>query len=384
MEMHIVICPDSFKGSLTSPAVAEAMAQGVRLVMPDARIECIPMADGGEGTAERITRAFNGEWHDDRVHGPHGTMVEASWGWIRAQNMAVIEVASACGLSLTAPGQRNPWQFDTHGVGELLRCALDHGAKQILIGLGGSGTNDAGAGMLSALGARFLDKNDQPLNPTPDGLKTLDRVDFSELDTRLANVELICLTDVDNPLTGPDGATAVFGPQKGLAASDLAEMDARLEQITECIAAGRPLRCAPEAPGMGAAGGLGFALGAVLGATRQRGSAYLADLLALDAAIEQADLVLTGEGALDAQTAQGKVVAEVLRRAQRCGKPVICVAGSVLTTPAQIEAMGLWGAWRLCTDNIDAEEAIARAAALIAERTAEATTAWRAASSRQN
>ena len=382
MGLHIVICPDSFKGSLSSPAAAEAMAQGVRLVVSDARIECIPMADGGEGTAERITQALHGQWRHDRVHGPDGAMVDASWGWVPAQNMAVIEVASACGLNLTAPELRNPWQFDTRGVGELLRCALDLGAQKLVIGLGGSGTNDAGAGMLSALGVRFLDKNDQPLTPSPDGLKTLDRVDFSELDTRLAHVELICLTDVDNPLTGPDGATAVFGPQKGLAASDVAEMDERLRQIATQIETVRQLHCTPAAPGMGAAGGLGFALGAVLGATRQRGSAYLADLLALDAAIEQADLVLTGEGALDTQTAQGKVVAEVIRRAQRSDKPVICIAGSVRITPAQIEALGLWTAWPLCRDSVDVEDAIAHAAALIAERTAEATAAWLGASSK--
>ena len=384
MGLHIVICPDSFKGSLSSPVVAEAMAQGVQAMAPDARIECVPMADGGEGTAERITRALNGEWHSDRVHGPDGAMVEASWGWIPAQKMAVIEVASACGLNLTSPRRRNPWQFDTRGVGELLRCALDLGAQKLVIGLGGSGTNDAGSGMLSALGVRFLNKNDQPLTPSPDGLETLDRVDFSQLDARLAHVELICLTDVDNPLTGSNGASAVFGPQKGLADTDIAIMDARLGLIAGHIESGRQLRCSPEEPGMGAAGGLGFALGAVLGATRQRGSEYLADLLELDAAIGTADLVLTGEGALDAQTAQGKVVAEVLNRARRFGKPVICIAGSVHITPAQIEAMGLWAAWSLCTDNVDAEEAIARAAALIAERTAEATAAWRDASSRQN
>ncbi|MBD3815274.1 MAG: glycerate kinase [Halothiobacillus sp.] len=382
MGLRIVICPDSFKGSLSSPAVTEAMAQGVRLVAPDARIERIPMADGGEGTAERITQALHGQWCRDRVHGLDGAMVDASWGWVPAQDMAVIEAASACGLNLTAPVHRNPWQLDTRGVGELLRCALDLGAKHILIGLGGSGTNDAGAGMLSALGVRFLDEDGKPIIPSPDGLKTLDRVDFSQLDARLAHVELTCLTDVDNPLTGSTGASAVFGPQKGLAATDIAAMDARLAQIAKRIEAARPLHCAPDTPGMGAAGGLGFALGAVLGARRQRGSEYLADLLALDAAIETADLVLTGEGALDMQTAQGKVVAEVIRRAQRFDKPVICIAGSVRITPAQIKTLGLWAAWPLCRDNVDVDDAIARAAALIAERTAEATAAWLGASSK--
>lgn len=384
MGLHIVICPDSFKGSLSSPAVAEAMAQGVLAVAPDAQIECVPMADGGEGTAERIIHAMQGEWLNTEVHGPDGAMVDASWGWISAQKIAVIEIASACGLNLIAPALRNPWRFDTRGVGELLRHALDFGAQKIVIGLGGSGTNDAGAGMLSALGVRFMNKNNELLMPTPAGLATLDRVDFSQMDARLAQVELICLTDVDNPLSGSQGASAVFGPQKGLAANDIAIMDARLRFIAERIEAGWPLPCSPEEAGMGAAGGLGFALGAVLGATRQRGSEYMADLLGLDAAIQHADLVLTGEGALDAQTAQGKVVAEVLNRARRFGKPVICIAGRVHLSPAQIEAMGLWAAWRLCTDHVDVEEAITRAAALITERTAEATAAWRDASLRQN
>ncbi|OZB36584.1 MAG: glycerate kinase [Halothiobacillus sp. 15-55-196] len=384
MGLRIVICPDSFKGSLSSPAVAEAMAQGARLVAPDARIERIPMADGGEGTAERITQALDGEWRNVIVHGPDGATTDASWGWIPAQNRAVIDVASACGLNLTAPERRDPWQLDSRGVGELLRCALDHGAEHILIGLGGSGTNDAGAGMLSALGVRFLDEDGKPLIPSPDGLKTLDRVDFSQLDARLGQIKLICLTDVDNPLTGPTGATAVFGPQKGLAATDIAAMDARLAQIAKCIKAARPLHCSPDTLGMGAAGGLGFALGAVLGARRQRGSEYLADLLGLDSAIEQADLVLTGEGALDTQTAQGKVVAEVIRRAQRFEKPVICIAGSVHITPAQIKTLGLWTAWPLCGDNVDIDAAISRAAAMIAERTAEATVAWLDASSRKD
>ncbi|OZB77677.1 MAG: glycerate kinase, partial [Halothiobacillus sp. 13-55-253] len=179
------------------------------------------------------------------------------------------------------------------------------------------------------------------------------RVDFSQLDARLGQIKLICLTDVDNPLTGPTGASAVFGPQKGLAATDIAAMDARLGQIAKRIEAARLLHCARNASGMGAAGGLGFALGAVL-----------------------------GEGALDMQTAQGKVVAEVILRAQRFDKPVICIAGSVHITPAQIEALGLWAAWPLCGDNVDIHAAIAGAAALITERTAEATAAWLGASSK--
>lgn len=379
--MRVLLCPDSFKGSLDSPAVARAMACGVRQVVPEAEITELPMADGGEGTAEILTRALGGVWRHDWVRGANGVAVCAEWGWVDAQKMAVLEVARVCGLNQVAPDQRDLWQFDTRGVGELIRSALDLGAKTLLIGLGGSGTNDAGAGLLFALGAVFYDAQNRPLLPTPAGLAALYRVQMTGLDARLNTVDWVVLTDVANPLAGPSGASAVFGPQKGLAARDIAPMDARLAEIAQKMAAARPLFAPPDAPGMGAAGGLGFALCAVLGGQRHAGSQYIAGVLSLDAAIDHADLVITGEGALDSQTAQGKVVAEVARRASLANTPVICIAGRVLSSPSQWAKMGLWGAWGLCTPAVSVDDAIARAGELIAERTAQAVRAWLAADS---
>ncbi|MBN2855208.1 MAG: glycerate kinase [Halothiobacillaceae bacterium] len=374
--MHVLLCPDSFKGSLSSPAVANAMIAGIRQVDPQATTEAIAMADGGEGMSDIINTALNGQWRAARVHAPDGQWVMAGWGWDPVQRQAILDVASACGLDLVPEAKRDPWQLDTRGVGELILAALDAGATRILIGLGGSGTNDAGAGMLAALGAVFMDASGRRLAPSPAALADLARVDLSLLDARLPSIKLDFLTDVDNPLTGAQGASAVFGPQKGLSPNQVAPMDARLFAIARRIEASRPLRCDIDSPGMGAAGGLGFALGAVLGGARQMGSRYIADLVGLDAAIHRSDLVITGEGCLDGQTARGKVVAEVVRRANGFGKPVLAIAGSVNCTPEQIHEIGLAGALSLSNKEVSIAEAIARPAELITERTAQAFHQW--------
>ena len=374
--MRVVLCPDSFKGSLAAEAVAQAMAEGVRQVDAGAAIVLRPLADGGEGTARLLTHALGGVWRRTWVRGARGDPVCGEWGWLAATQTAVLDVASVCGLHQIPPEQRDVWQMDTRGLGELMRAALDLGAKTLLIGLGGSGTNDAGAGLLFALGARFVDGDNRPLVPTPAGLATLHRMDLSGLDVRLAEVACVVLTDVANPLVGAQGASAVFGPQKGLCSADVAAMDARIALIAQKLAAARPLFAAPEAAGMGAAGGLGFALCAVLGAQQQAGSQAVAQWLELDAALTGADVAITGEGALDAQTAQGKVVAAVVQRARCARVPVIAIAGKLLLSSAQWADLGLWGAWRLCTPSVGQDEAIARAAALIAERTEQALRAW--------
>lgn len=374
--MHVLLCPDSFKGSLSSPDVASAMSDGLRQVSPDVTTETIPMADGGEGMARIVTDAIGGEWRQVTVEGPNGLPVEAGWGWDHVHHRAVLEVASACGLDLLSPPQRDPWQLHTRGVGQLIRAALDAGARELLIGLGGSGTNDAGAGLLDALGVVFRDRLGTALEPTPAGLADLVSVDFDHLDPRLNSVQLVLLTDVDNPLTGDHGASATFGPQKGLASDQVAAMDTRIQQIADAIAAARPLVRSIDAPGMGAAGGLGFALGAVLGGTPRMGSDYIAELVGLDAAIARSDLVITGEGSLDGQTARGKVVAEVLRRVRRQDKPVLAVAGSIQCSAEQIADFGLAGATSLCNGQVTVEEAMARSAGLVTQRTAEVFRHW--------
>lgn len=374
--MHVLLCPDSFKGSLCSAAVADAMVAGIRRVDPQATTEAIAMADGGEGMSSIVNAVLNGQWRETRVHGPDGQCVMAGWGWDPVRRQAILEVASACGLDLPLASKRDPWQLDTRGVGELILAALDAGAARIIIGLGGSGTNDAGSGMLFALGAVFMDSNGCPLATTPAALAHLEHVDFSGLDARLRETELVLLTDVDNPLTGAQGASAVFGPQKGLSPNQVADMDARIAAIARCIEASRPLTCGIDSPGMGAAGGLGFALGAVLGGECQMGSRYIAELVGLDTAIERSDLVITGEGRLDGQTARGKVVAEVVRRAGFLGKPVLAVAGSITCTPEQIGQIGLAGALSLSNTQVSIAEAIARSEELITERTAQIFRQW--------
>lgn len=374
--MRLLLCPDSFKGSLSSLDVTRAMTDGIHRQWPDALIDCRPMADGGEGMAAIVTADLGGAWHQTRVHGPHGRQVHAGWGHDRGRNQAVVEVAAACGLDLLTTDDPDIWHRDTRGIGELILAALDAGVQRIIIGLGGSGTNDAGVGMLAALGVRFLDTDDAPLPPNPAALAALDRVDFSQIDARLAATELVVLTDVDNPLNGAQGASTIFGPQKGLAKDQIEEMDTRIRSIAERIRSQSP-SCGPlDQPGTGAAGGLGFALISVLGATRHVGSQYIADLIGLDAAIGAADLVITGEGNLDGQTSRGKVVSEVVRRATAQGKPVIAIAGGVQCTPEEIHAMGLTAALSLTNAEISVPEAMARSGELIAERTKQAIESW--------
>ncbi|MCL7745306.1 glycerate kinase [Guyparkeria hydrothermalis] len=349
--------------------MANAMARGVHAACPKAQVRALPMADGGEGTADLITHTLGWEWHLSSVHGPSGDHVTAGWGFDARNRRAVIDVASACGLDLLPADRRDPWQLDSRGVGELMGIAIEAGAEQLLIGLGGSGTVDGGAGMLAALGARFLDADGRDLPPTPAGLTSLARVDASGLDPRLENIEIVVLSDVDNPLTGPHGASAVFGPQKGLAETDIAAMDAHLGRLAEAIDSAGGLHCPAHTPGAGAAGGLGFALGCVLGGKARMGAAYLADLIELDAAIASSQLVITGEGQIDGQTSRGKVVAEVVGRARRLDVPVVAVAGNIACSEAELTDFGLADARALCDGSITLEQALAEPARWITART---------------
>lgn len=368
-ELQVVLCPDSFKGSLEADAVAAAMARGVHAARSTAQIRALPMADGGEGTANLVAHTLGWEWHLSDVHGPTGTHLTAGWGFDPANRRAVIDVASACGLDLVPEDRRDPWQLDSRGVGELMRSAMDAGARHLLIGLGGSGTVDGGAGMLAALGVRFVDADGQSLGAKPSALRPLERVDFSALDPRLANVEITVLNDVDNPLTGAHGASPVFGPQKGLAESDIEAMDQHLACLAEKIGVAGHMQRPVDTPGAGAAGGLGFALDCVLGGTARMGAAYIAELIELDAAIAESDLVITGEGQIDGQTSRGKVVAEVVGRAGRLDVPVMAVAGRIACSDEELTAFGLADARALCDGSITLEQAMAEPARWITART---------------
>jgi glycerate kinase len=329
-DLKVVIAPGAFKGSLPVTEVAASLAEGVRRVWPEARIELLPLSDGGDGWVESMVSAADGEVVEVRVGGPLGDDVEARYGLIPADGAttAVIEMAAASGLVLVPKDRRDPGRASTYGTGQLIAHALDRGADRLLVGVGGSATNDGGAGMASALGARLTDAGGEELPPGGAALAEIDAVDLSGLDRRLEDVEIVVASDVDNPLLGDEGASAVYGPQKGASAEQVEELDAALSHFADVVeeAVGRRLR---DEPGAGAAGGLGFGLMAFCGARLQPGVDLALDSLGADAVLEGATLVITAEGTLDSQTLAGKLPVGVARRARRHGVPVVAVGGAV-------------------------------------------------------
>ena len=324
--MRIVVAPDSFKESMTAEAAAAAMARGVLRVVPDAECVLVPMADGGEGTTDALIAALGATRRTAKVRDALGRPISADYGLSRA-GLAVLEVAAAVGIGLIATEERDVLRSDSRGVADLVLDALDAGATRLLIGLGGSATTDGGAGLLAGLGAGFLDATGTPVRTDPDGLTRLARVDLAGLDRRIAGLEINLASDVTNPLLGPNGAAAVFGPQKGATAAQVPVLDATLARVADAlVVAGLP--DVRELPGAGAAGGLGLAFLA-LGARLRPGVEVVADAVGLEQAIQGADLVLTGEGSLDAQTAAGKTPAGVLAVARRHQVPVLAFAGRV-------------------------------------------------------
>jgi len=326
--VRVVIAPDSFKGSLTAEEAAAAMAAGAREGWPGIETVELPLADGGEGTVAVLVRATGGRWLRGRVSDPLGRPVEAAWGLLGDGETAAIEMAAASGLTLVEPSRRDPLAASTHGTGQLIRAALDHGCRRLLVAIGGSATTDGGTGMLAALGARFLDEAGRPLPPGGGPLARLARIDLGGLDPRLRHVRIEVACDVDNPLTGPRGAAAVYAPQKGATPEMVEQLEAGLQRLADVAAAvlGRDLR---EEPGAGAAGGLGFGLLAFLGARLRPGAELVMDAVGFDGYLDGAGLVLTGEGRTDRQTLAGKLVARVARRAQARGVPVVVISGAV-------------------------------------------------------
>ncbi|QIA26867.1 glycerate kinase [Thermaerobacter sp. PB12/4term] len=325
---RVLVAPDSFKGSLTAEEAAAAMARGVARGWPGAAATQLPLADGGEGTAAVLVRATGGRWIRRRVTGPLGEPVEARWGLLGDGQTAVVEMAAASGLLLVPPGKRRPLEATTTGTGELIRDALDYGCRRLLVAIGGSATTDGGTGMLAALGARFLDGAGRPLPPGGGALTRLERIDLSGLDPRLRQVTIEVACDVDNPLTGPRGAARVYAPQKGATPEQVEILEAGLARLAGVAARtlGHDRR---DEPGAGAAGGLGFALIAFLGARLRPGAELVMDAAGFDRHLEAVDLVLTGEGRTDAQTLAGKLVARVAARARRHGRPVVVISGAV-------------------------------------------------------
>ena len=327
--MRIVIAPNAFKGSLSALEAADAIAEGVRVALPDAELVLVPIADGGDGTVEALVAATQGERRTLRVRGPLGDPVNADYGLIDGGSTAVIEMAKASGLALVPPEKRDPRVTTTYGVGELLQRAYDDGARHFIVGIGGSATNDGGAGMAQALGYHLLDADGHELAPGGLALHRLARLHRGGVhaDWKEAEVEVAC--DVSNPLTGPSGASAVYGPQKGATPEMVRELDAALKHFAEIIR--RDLEIDVEhLPGAGAAGGLGAGLVAFTGASLRPGAEMVMEAVRLDERLHGARLVITGEGRLDSQTARfGKGPAAVARHARQAGIPVVAIGGSI-------------------------------------------------------
>ncbi|WP_314407256.1 glycerate kinase [Pseudomonas kuykendallii] len=379
--MKIVIAPDSFKESLSADAVAAAIARGWLQVYADAEIVTKPMADGGEGTVDALLAATGGERRESLVRGPLGEAVSAHWGWLE-DDTAVIEMASASGLHLLAPAQRDARITSSFGTGELIRAALDAGARRIILGLGGSATNDGGSGLLRALGVRFLDAEGHELEEGGAALARLDRIYLDGLDARLAQVQVEVAADVDNPLCGPRGASAVFGPQKGATAQHVQELDAALRRFG-AVAARALGEDHAESPGVGAAGGLGFAARAFLAARFRPGVEVVAELSGLAEAMQGADLVITGEGRLDAQSLHGKTPMGVARVAKAAGVPVVAIAGSLGDGYQKLYEVGIDAAFSLVPGPMPLEQAMAEAAVQLRARAADVARLWRLAQSRR-
>lgn len=359
--MRVVVAPQEFKGSLTAVEAARAIQRGVQAVFPDAEIDSAPVADGGPGTVEAIVHAARGRTSIARVDGPLGAPVDARWGRIDDGRSAVIEMAAASGLTLLRAEELDPRRASTFGTGQLIKHALDSGVERILIGVGGSATNDGGAGMAEALGAVLLDERGSRLPQGGAALADLASIEMDRFDARLSDVEVRVLCDVQNPLLGPEGASAVYGPQKGADAACVAQLDRALANFAAILERDLDARVA-DMPGAGAAGGLGAGLMALCGATLQSGFDAVSQAVRLKERVARADLVITGEGRLDTQSAYGKTVAGVALLADAANVPCLAVAGLV---DGLAELPGLADSEASTPDGMPLDEAMSRTDELV-------------------
>ncbi len=367
---HVLIAADKFKGSLTAVQVAERVTAGLHRAVPGVRVEALPVADGGDGTvAAAVAGGF--ERREVRVTGPLGEQVTAAYAL--KDGTAVVEMAEASGLQLLPEGVFAPLTATTYGSGELIGAALDAGARSIVFGVGGSATTDGGAGMLAALGARFLDADGAPVGPGGGPLASLATADLSGLDPRLRDVGIVLASDVDNPLTGPKGAPAVYGPQKGATPKDVATLDAALAHFATVLEKAVGPRAAEyaQSPGAGAAGGIGYGALVGLGASFRAGIDVMLDVLGFAPALERATLVITGEGSLDEQTLHGKAPAGVASAARAAGVEVVAVCGRLALPAEALGRAGIRRAYALTDVEPDVERCIAEAGPLL-EQLAEA------------
>lgn len=369
--MKIVIAPDSYKGSIYASDAARAMAEGVRRVLPDAEVVLVPVADGGDGTLETLVETSGGRIITSDVTGPLGETVSAQWGAMGDGVTAVAEMARTSGLALVSLEDRDPLNATTYGLGEVILEALEAGYRRFILGIGGSATNDAGAGMAQALGVRLLDADGAELPPGGAALAGLARIDVSGLDPRAVDAEFDVACDVNNPLTGPEGASAVYGPQKGATPEMIEQLDAALANFAEVVK--RDLGAdVNDVPGSGAAGGLGGGIMAFLGGRLRPGVDIVLDTVDLASRLDGADLIITGEGCMDFQTVYNKAPIGVARLAGERNIPVIGVSGSLGDGFTDVHEHGISAAVAITQAPMTLDEATDRVAELIASATEQA------------
>ncbi|WP_238883149.1 glycerate kinase [Clostridium sp. YIM B02551] len=355
-KLKIVIAPDSFKESIDAFNAAEAIKEGFIKVFPEADYEVIPMADGGEGTSEVIINALNGEFIDANITGPLGNIIESKFGYINEEDKAVIEIAAACGLALVPLEKRNPLNTTSFGVGEMILKALDKGAKRILIGLGGSSTNDGGLGMLVALGAKVYDNEGNTIKGYGQELIKVNNIDFTSIDKRIYEVNIEVACDVENPLIGEKGATYTFGPQKGATTQIMQELELGMKNYSNKIKASAGIDIG-NIPKAGAAGGLGAAF-MLIGGNMKKGIDIVLENIKFEERIKNADYIITGEGSIDSQTKYGKTVAGIAKMAKVNNIPVIVEAGRVSDYISELYEMGVTAIFGIIDEPKTLEEAL--------------------------
>ena len=367
-KMHIVVAPNAFKGSLTAIQAAEAMQAGILAADPKCRITCVPVADGGDGLIEVMLEGMGGQPVEATVSGPRFDAVTAPFCLVSAADLAVVEMARASGLALLPESQHNPMETTTYGTGELILSAMEHGARRIVVGIGGSATCDGGIGMAAALGYRFLDAAGDPVRPVGGQLNTIAAIDRSGVDERIAGLEVAAACDVTNPLTGPEGAARVYGPQKGATSDQIDQLDDGLANLARIVLQDLDIDIL-ELPGSGAAGGLGGGLRAFLNADLKPGIDLVLDVVGLEEKLAGADLVLTAEGQIDNQTRFNKAPAGVARVAQRAGVPCFAVCGAVGREIGVLHEIGIQAVFSICSGPQTLKEAMQDARDLLARRT---------------
>lgn len=366
--MKIVIAPDSYKGSLTAKEACTAIKKGVLKAVPDAEIITIPMSDGGEGTTRSLVDSLGGEMVKCKVLNPLGEAITAEYA-ILSDHTAVIEMAEASGLTLIGKERRDPMKSTTYGTGEMIRDALDRGCRNFILGIGGSATNDGGAGMAQALGFGLLDRNGRQIPFGGAGLAEADRIDRSTADPRIGESRFIVACDVDNPLCGENGASNVFGPQKGATPEMIGILDKNLGYFADIIERDIGVYV-KDTPGAGAAGGLGAAMLAFLNASLRKGVDIVIDAVGLKSSLQGADLVITGEGSCDFQTVKGKTPYGVAKTAQQLDIPAVIIAGHVGTGVEALYAYGVVGIFTLVNGPVSLDHAIENAGSLLEDAAA--------------